>query len=310
MWVPSVLLCCSSCLYCLKLRNLLNLTCCPTFLLGFNGCQLTIAAAVLTDKCIVERLETLWIGRSSTFDLNRIESVARVFHVLSSALEELKEWYQLEIIASRTSYDPDANRPYNHPRFFPHADQYPVEGEDFSHTIKFQYLHPLETSSLCTTFLARATTNPVDIFVVKFTQRYCPALHSLLADRGMAPALRYCGKIDERTPYENWQMVVMDYFEGGQATEEQPTRKAVEEAVKIGHAAGFVFGDVRRANALVGRADGEVKLIDFDWAGEAGRVRYPPDMSDNHDLWVVGMTPMVLIEKKHDLAMIEKWFPN
>src|SRR5690348_10798379 len=37
-----------------------GLTCCPTFLLGFSGCYLVISAAVLTDKCIVERLATMW----------------------------------------------------------------------------------------------------------------------------------------------------------------------------------------------------------------------------------------------------------
>ncbi|KAF5309866.1 hypothetical protein D9619_010368 [Psilocybe cf. subviscida] len=293
-----------------RLDDSCNLTCCPTFLLGFSGCQLTISAAVLTDKCIVERLATLWVGRSSTFDQNRIVDTARVFHALSMALEELVQWYQSDIIANRDSYDPAANKPFNHPRFFPHADQYPANGEGFDDAIKFEYLYPLETSSLCVTFLARATTDHSDKFVVKFTQQYCSALHRLLAERGMAPALRYCGRIDASTPYQKWQMVVMDYYDGRPPTEEQAPeiRDDIKKTVTIGHEAGFVFGDIRRPNVLVGKADGQVKLIDFDWAGKADEARYPPDMSDNDMLWVAGMKPTEIIQKQHDLDMIDKWF--
>ncbi|KAF5316482.1 hypothetical protein D9619_006108 [Psilocybe cf. subviscida] len=295
-----------------NLDDLCNLTCCPTFLLGFSGCQFTVSAAVITDKCIVERLATLWVGRSSTFDTNRIEDTARVFYALSTALGELEEWYQSDTIISRHLYEPATNTPFNHPRFFPHANQYSVNGEDFDDAIKFEYLYHLETSSLCVTLLVRATTDHSDKFVVKFTQQYCPDLHRLLAGHGMAPVLRYCGKIDKSTPYPNWQMVVMDYYNGSPPIEEPDLeiRKAVKKAVAIGHEAGFVFGDIRRPNVLVGKADGQVKLIDFDWAGKEGEAQYPPDMSDNDALWIAGMEPMEFIQKQHDIDMIDKWFPE
>jgi hypothetical protein len=128
----------------------------------------------------------------------------------------------------------------------------------------------------------------------------------------MAPALRFCGKIDKSTPYRNWQMVVMDYYDGSPPTEmqAQEIQEDVRKAVAVGHNEGFVFRDTRRPNVLVGKVDDQVKLIDIDWAGKEGEMRYPPDMFDDDELWVAGMKPMALIQNDHDLGMIGKWFPE
>lgn len=47
-----------------------------------------------------------------------------------------------------------------------------------------------------------------------------------------------------------------------------------------------------------------VKLVDFEWAGEAGKASYPPLM--NMALtWGTGMTPFSPMQPAHDLEMLQ-----
>ncbi|KAF5321818.1 hypothetical protein D9619_002180 [Psilocybe cf. subviscida] len=296
-----------------------NLACCPTFLIGFSGCHIVVSAAVLTDKCIVQRLAMMWVGHSSTHDDNHMEGIARALYALSCAFNDLQKWYEAVIAAGRPLYVPRTST--SHPRFFPHACQYPVEGENFpGATVNFQYLCPLQKESTCVTFLAQTTPDGggggregPERIVVKFVQRYCADLHRLLADNNLAPALRYCGKIDGSTAYPaRWKMVVMDYAPGRPSYKDdmhkqRHVRRAVLSAVKVAHDQGFVCGDVRPPNVLVQGLD-DIKLIDFDWGGKEGEVYYPVRMT--HGLWARGMEPLGLIEQAHDYAMVDKWFPG
>jgi len=202
----------------------------------------------------------------------------------------------------------------NHPRFFPFATSYPLNGEDFdAGLVEFEYIQPLQTYPTCITFLAE--TKPVGNqakrrIVVKFVQRYCPDVHRLLAEKGMAPNLLYCGRIDASTPYGNWKLVVMDFFDAKPSFKDdrykdQDVRQRVIEVVKAAHDEGFVLGDIRPPNVLI-NANNEIKLIDFDWAGKEGEVRYPAHMSTG--LWVDEIVSMGNIEKVHDERMITRWF--
>jgi hypothetical protein len=48
------------------------------------------------------------------------------------------------------------------------------------------------------------------------------------------------------------------------------------------------------------------KLIDFDWAGEAGVAKYPANM--NPDIrWPEGAVDGQLIQKAHDLEMLSNF---
>ena len=50
------------------------------------------------------------------------------------------------------------------------------------------------------------------------------------------------------------------------------------KAVNILHSLGFVHGDLRGPNILLGPND-DVKLIDFDWSGKVGEAEYPESLS-------------------------------
>jgi hypothetical protein len=55
--------------------------------------------------------------------------------------------------------------------------------------------------------------------------------------------------------------------------------------VSLLHQGNFVYGDIRGVNIMVkrewneGDVTGNVKLIDFDWAGREGSARYPPNVN-------------------------------
>jgi serine/threonine protein kinase len=83
----------------------------------------------------------------------------------------------------------------------------------------------------------------------------------------------------------------------------------VKEALGKLHAEGFVHGDVRDANILVdsNSLEGDVKIhiIDWDWAGHAGEVRYPPGINRFTMERLEGAQTSQLIAKEHDLEMVD-----
>ena len=90
--------------------------------------------------------------------------------------------------------------------------------------------------------------------------------------------------------------------------------EAVQEALGLLHAAGYVRGDVRETNIMVKR-DGvdsnglrDAILVDFDWAGQENIVRYPSNITLNHpDLWrPESVERGGLISSVHDDKMLER----
>lgn len=163
-------------------------------------------------------------------------------------------------------------------------------------------------------FLARAVGQggvvPPPPVVIKFVRGvYGEAAHRHVAAAGYAPPLH--GVV----PLEGgWNAVVMGYLEKGEwgypRSDEEVA--AVKEAYRAAFT-GFVHGDLRRDNILVHRGDGriDVRFIDFDWAGQAGEVRFPPTVhwNDTRVDATAGTRadrPFPLITTEHDLNAIDK----
>jgi hypothetical protein len=73
-----------------------------------------------------------------------------------------------------------------------------------------------------------------------------------------------------------------------------------------------VHGDIRDTNVMV-RKDGEMgfMLVDFDWAGEIGVVRYPMNVNRAENLWRPdGASDGNVITAHHDIQMLEKMLLN
>ena len=128
-----------------------------------------------------------------------------------------------------------------------------------------------------------------------------------------APSLRALSKIPK-----GWYMVVMDYvsddyeeLDDARLNLSNSTHQSlvgeIREQVKSLHAAGFVHGDIRSTNMIVKKnGRGELLLIDFDWAGESNKVKYPMNINRNGILQLEGARDGALITPEHDMYMVDK----
>ncbi|KAI6095799.1 hypothetical protein EDD16DRAFT_1778249 [Pisolithus croceorrhizus] len=147
-------------------------------------------------------------------------------------------------------------------------------------------------------------TAVVDRICVKFTRRYSPGAHEHCASTGCAPALRGFEKIPG-----GWFMVVMDDLSNDYETLAKTrvpdsTKNLIHAKLAGFHEAGFVHGDIRDTNIMVSKSDNtQFRIIDFDWAGIAGEVRYPAFLNPEVRR-PEGATDGEFILAKHDDAML------
>jgi serine/threonine protein kinase len=152
--------------------------------------------------------------------------------------------------------------------------------------------------------------------VVKFVTRYGLEAHRALALENLAPQLIHYGKLvvrDGDPSYGDLHIVVMEYIPGmtlAKAREQDlvpsGTKERIRYALRCLHGQGFVFGDLRPPNVLITK-NGEIKLIDFDWAGRDKQSRYPLLMSPVLS-WPDGVGGLSIMEAWHDNDMLEKMF--
>jgi serine/threonine protein kinase len=222
---------------------------------------------------------------------------ARYFGAAKKAVLALRHYYEHEL-ASIKALDP-ASQPDPE---FPYPTEYTSLQDD---TIqKFKYLSHLDTKKLI--FSCRTDNDDI---CVKFVRRYAAAAHLKCASLGFAPALRGFAEIAG-----GWFMVVMDFLgELYQDLADSPSKASfsaeIKEKIVQLHQAGYVHGDIRATNVLV-RYDGRpgIMLVDFDWAGVAGDVRYPPNVNRTEIKRPNGVYDGELIKAEHDIAMIDFMF--
>jgi serine/threonine protein kinase len=253
---------------------------------------------------IVQRLtDCVQVGLDCVLTETRITEVARIFHALKASLEKLKLYYE--------SLRPTGDLPADS-RYFPSITAYPHDDGP----VEFEYIGFLENSPDCTTL--RARTKAGRDVVVKFVERYGERAHRLLADAGLAPKLLYCGSPrskSDQPSYRSISMVVMEYVDGETLAMAKPkmdrgeiitVQSEVQRALDVLHSRELVFGDLRLPNILITK-DGNVKLIDFNWAGEDGQAKYPPLISQEIT-WPEGVEAMAVMRQQHDLDMLHKSF--
>ncbi|TDL19937.1 hypothetical protein BD410DRAFT_394386 [Rickenella mellea] len=172
-------------------------------------------------------------------------------------------------------------------------------------TVNFKYLHQIDEKML----LFICETDNSERICIKFVRRYSQAVHEKCAEMGIAPRLRGLKDIGA-----GWKMVIMD------ALDEEyklfdidmsfvDIREQIRARLVELHQANLVHGDVRDANLMV-RKDGKpgFMLIDFDWSGIIGEVRYPINVN-KVDIWRPDdVSDGLLIKSNHDMDMLEHIF--
>ncbi|GJJ15115.1 hypothetical protein Clacol_009390 [Clathrus columnatus] len=288
-------------------QSIRDATCCPTFLIGIAGPWIVIMGAVFANVPIVQRLtDYLWIGHSRVIDDAYAIRLARIFYSLRLAVRKLHQYY-LDLPSPLLKSDG---------RFFPSITSFTfITTPELSTNISFRYEKPLDRDAGCVTFLATIISDDCNgkKIVVKFTERYGQEAHHLLAMKRMAPMLLSCGPAQHESGeiVAGKLLIVMEYVEGDSAAVKymnrslpNQIRSSIRIAVKILADNNMVHGDLRRPNILITRS-GEVFLIDFDWAGRYGEVRYPLHLSPG-GIWVEGVEDYNLIEFRHDEEMVDR----
>lgn len=110
-------------------------------------------------------------------------------------------------------------------------------------------------------------------------------------------------------------MVVMDFIDDGVYCdlEDSPNKASFESEVRNKvtslHQAGFVHGDIRTTNIMVKKNGSPgIMLVDFDWAGEIKKVRYPMNVNFVDIKRPSGARDNELIMAEHDVKMIDFMF--
>ena len=247
-----------------------------------------VLGGVYLEKAIVQRLtDYIWLG-GDAFDHSQLVSASRLFFAIKTSISTLQTYYH-----SLQSCHPQVDG-------FPFVREF---GEQ-----KFKYLSRLNPDSPSKLlYRARLDDDSGNPLIVKFVSRYNAEAHHLLAEHQLAPSLHYAGTEDpDASLYGGRRLVVMDFVDGASSdTLTQAQYIEVKRAVALLHSNNLVFGDLRPPNILI--RDGRVMIIDFDWCGEAGNACYPEELNPDRKLgWPPGVQPGSIMQKEHDLFMLEK----
>jgi len=274
----------------------------PVFLLGIAGPHLSIAGAIYLDRVIsrpltgyltlVPPLQSSHLdeGCASEWD-RRARHTAHTLRVLRRCLDELeREYSSMKAEDWRVFKTPTSTLPSPHFRSF-------TSSKGIKYTLKYcEHLlnKPHESRTL---FLAEATSDSTAsiMCVVKFTERYGKNAHETMEKIHMAAELLYCAWEDSVGLF----VVITKYYKCDLAAPlSDEVLQQLENGLRTLHDQKLVHGDLRRPNILTDE-EGCVKLIDFEWSGEAGVVRYPPLLNPKIP-WPEGVKAGNPIQMEHD----------
>ena len=206
----------------------------------------------------------------------------------------------------------------------PEDDNQGERAEDRRSSLYIAFMSPRSDASTASSSLAAPAPADAEV-VVKFTTRYNADAHRLLASAGYAPQLYACAAV-----YGGLYMVVMERFHGKTMGYWQHNGVRVPRtiytdinaAIKLLHQERTVFGDLRLHNVMcVSATSGpdppdpgnkdtkpgdKAKLLDFDWAGEVGKAKYPATLNDSLPDWCPGAQRYAVMRLEHDLEMLKE----
>ena len=273
----------------------------PAFLIGLAGPHIKIAGAIFLDRVISATLvgydnltpalqfTQLDEGYTSHHDRCVIHLV-HTLRALKKCLDKLTaEYSSMEEGDLHTFETPTGTLPAPHFRSF-------TSLKNIKYTLKY-CSHLLNKSrEPRSVFLAEATSDLGSVpCVVKLTDRYDKDAHVSMEKISMAAGLLYCSWEDS----VDLVVVITKYYD---CSMEAPLSDGALQQLKTGlktlHGQNLVHGDLWRPNILIDE-EGCVKLIDFEWSGKVGVVRYPALLNPEIP-WPEGVEVGGLIQSEHD----------
>ena len=189
---------------------------------------------------------------------------------------------------------------------YPYPFSYTSFGSEYQH--QFTYTDQLDNTKRL--YSAKTTTD--EVICVKFVRRYSRAAHEHCASKGFAPELKGFQYLPG-----GWYMVVMEMISQDYCcldiTLPYPHFKTLSEEIREEladlHQKGLVHGDIRDANVMVKVDDNTVgsnfKLVDFDWSGTIGEVKYPASVNRKTVWRPAGAKDGLEILADHDMQMLD-----
>jgi hypothetical protein len=239
-----------------------------------SGAHIDFSAAVWSTRPNVQILSPALPLFCHRTDTRMRTMTARHFGALRNALRSLEQCYDKELShkVPLTRHIPNLQFPY------------PLSYTCINTSLirHFRYLSHMDNSKL----LFTAETDDDKKLCIKFVRHYSKDVHTFCASEGFGPTLKgfeelpggwhmvvmemigedYCHLMDFLTPYSHFDDII------GNLTSL--------------HQANYVHGDVRNTNIMV-KKDGNqgFKLVDFDWSGRIGEIRYPMNVYQGQHIW-------------------------
>ena len=154
--------------------------------------------------------------------------------------------------------------------------------------------------------------NSTTVMVKICMDKYGEAVHHAMAAKDHSPHLIDCLKVTDDTflvVMEKFDSEMLDVYMGSVLPCERKSKKRMIEQqlrniLSFMHRKGYVHGDLREPNILVsGKSEIKLKIVDFNWAGKAGEVKYPWDL--NTDAFKSSAKPGQKILMEHDSEQVD-----
>ncbi|KAE9406258.1 hypothetical protein BT96DRAFT_915486 [Gymnopus androsaceus JB14] len=267
----------------------------PSILITHAGPSIQILGGVMIDRPQTEVLTASMPMSFHTCNKDMLLDLARTLTALHILFTDLGKLYENPPAASPSS-------PVQHS--FPYSRSF----EDGEETTSFTYIRRVDSSRL----VFEVKTEHNDILYVKYAQQYGEAAHRQAHKIGLAPKLLACTELEG-----GWKMVVMesiptryeavdDIFKNVDVVVKEDIKRKVREALDPFFKEGYVHGDLRPANIFFDVKEKKVLVIDYDWAGPVGEVRYPPSVWTTATIWCPeAHLSLRLIKLEHDQEMVE-----
>lgn len=265
-----------------------------------------IAGSAFTDIVHFDVLSPVIPLAWNQHDIALKQLAARVFGALRIAVRALEDYYQQE---HPSIADRDLRFPY--PREFKYRNPTPA-----STTRTFHYQESISHDRLIFSAVldppsGEKATQEKQLVIIKFVHQYSDKAHDYCAAQGYSPRL-----LGYEALPGGWHMVVMEAIDLNvyklfpeieiNSRPLEKLRPAVYDLIQGLHTAGYVHGDLRDINMFVAIDQREplFKLIDFDWAGKTGEVRYPANVNRADAMRPEGAIDGELIKTAHDMEML------
>ncbi|KAG8901222.1 hypothetical protein FRB99_005477 [Tulasnella sp. 403] len=259
----------------------------PMILIDIAGPELEISAAVFGPKVTIDPLIRINLA-SAPHDIAKFVTV---FAGLRVSMKEFAAYYSQPKL----------------PTVPPHQRQFPYYNGSADGAVSFSYEWPLVRRSNHLVFLVSGRvakeTKGSTHFVVKFTLRYGTETHRYCAEAGFAPQIYHMEELPG-----GWTVVVMEFISkpftllSELGSKDLPKLdQQLRHAVSTMHDEDYVHGDLRGANVFGDPDTGSIRIIDWDWAGKEGSVKYPLMVIPTKS----GIEPLRPISKAHDLEAME-----